>query len=240
MAEAYQHLEAPELDGPAARVTEVFCPGEPPAEWGGKVRPLYNKADHLTPGKWRPICCAVTEAKLVWMVILGRIQRRLYAAGVISDNMWGSVPGRSTQEASLLYDMYLDDEDLEAFMASVDVKGAFPNTPHRLIKEVWWQLGLPYGYFVEKSLCSRRYTVAKGKGCTECITPGSGVPQGGVEGPFLYMLAMLPPMSWIARAYPQLARAPDTLPAQTYVDDAVPMARAEKAQQVVRDLMQRY
>ena len=34
--------------------------------------------------------------------------------------------GRSTQEASFLYDMYLDDEDLEAFMASVDVKGAFP------------------------------------------------------------------------------------------------------------------
>ena len=44
--------------------------------------------------------------------------------------MWGSVPGRSRQ-ASFLYDMYLDDEDLEAFMASVDVKGAFPNTPHR-------------------------------------------------------------------------------------------------------------
>ena len=79
------------------------------------------------------------------MVIFGRIQQLLYAAGVIPDNMWGSVPGRSTQEASFLYDMYLDDEDLEAFMASVDVKGAFPNTPHRLIEEVWRQLGLPYG-----------------------------------------------------------------------------------------------
>ena len=29
--------------------------------------------------------------------------------------------------------MYLGDEDLEAFMASMDVKGAFPKTPHRLI-----------------------------------------------------------------------------------------------------------
>ena len=135
--EAYQHLEAPELNGLAGRVTEVLRTGKPPKEWGGKVRPLYKKGDHLRPGNWRPICCAVTEAKLVWMVIFGRIQRRLYAAGVIPDNMWGSVPGRSTQEASFLYDMYLDDEDLEAFMASVDVKGAFPNTPHRLIEEVW-------------------------------------------------------------------------------------------------------
>ena len=149
--------------------------------------------------------------------------------------MWGSVPGRSTQEASFLYDMYLDDEDLEAFMASVDVKGAFPNTPHRLIEEVCRQLGLPYGDFVEKYQRSRRYTVATGKGCTEWVTPGSGV-----EGPFLYLLAMLPLMSWIAREYPQLARAPHTSPAQAYVDDAVPMARDEKAQQVVQDLMQRY
>ena len=193
VAEAYQHLDAPELDGLAGRVTEVLRTGEPPVEWGGKVRPLYKKGDHLRPGNWRPICCAVTEAKLVWMVIFGRIQRRLYAAGVIPDNMWGSVPGRSTQEASFLYDMYLDDEDIEAFMTSVDVKGAFPNTPHRLIEEVWRQLGLPYGDFVEKYLRSRRYTVATGKGCTEWVTPGSGVPQGGLEGPFLYLLAMLPP-----------------------------------------------
>ena len=180
VVQAYQHLEEPELDGLAGRVTEVLRTGEPPAERGGKVRLLYKKGDHLRPGNWRPICCAVTEAKLVWMVIFGRIQRGLYAAGVIPDNMWGSVPGRSTQEASFLYDMYRDDEDLEAFMASVDVKGAFPNTPHRLIEEVWRQVGLPYGDFVEKYLRSRRYTVATGKGCTKWVTPGSGVPQGGV------------------------------------------------------------
>ena len=228
VAEAYQHLEAPELDGLGKRVTEVLRTGEPRREWGGKVRPLYKKGDHLRPGNWTPIFCAVTEAKLVSMVIFGRIQRR------------GSVPGRSTQEASFLYDMYLDDEDLDAFMASVDLRGAFPDTPHRLIEEVWRQLGLPYGDFVEKYLRSRRYTVATGKGCTELVTPGSGVPQGGVEGRFLYLLAMLPLMSWIAGEYQQLARAPHTSPAQAYVDEAVPMARDEKAQQVVQDLMQRY
>ena len=150
------------------------------------------------------------------------------------------MPGRSTEEASFQYDMYLDDEDLEALMASVDVNGAFPNTPHRLIEGVWRQLGLPYGDFVGKYLRTRRYAVATGKGCTEWVTPGSGVPQGGVEGPFLYMLAMLPQMSWIALEYSKLARTPHTSPAQAYADDVVPMAWDEKAQQVVQDLMQRY
>ena len=107
------------------------------------MRPPYKKGDHLRPRNWKPICCAITDAKLVWMVVFQRIQRRLYAAAVIPDNMWGSVPGRSTQVASFLYHMHLDDEDLQAFMASVDVKGAFPNTPHRLIEEVWPQFGLP-------------------------------------------------------------------------------------------------
>ena len=142
VAEAYQNLGAPELDGLAGRVTEVLRTGKSPVEWGGKVRPLYNKGDHLRPGRWRPLCCAVTEAKLVWMLVFARIQRRPYAAAVITDNRSGSVPGRSTQEASFLYDIYLDDEELEVFIVSVDVKGAFCNMQHRLIEEFWRRLGL--------------------------------------------------------------------------------------------------
>ena len=70
--------------------------------------------------------------------------------------------------------------------------------------------------------------------------PGTGAPHGGVGGPFLYMVAMLPLMRWMAREYPQLARTRHTSPPQAYVDDAGPMARETKAQQVVQDLMQRY
>ena len=66
---------------------------------GARCGPFYKKGDHLRPGNWRTICCAVTEANLVWMVVFGRIQRRLYAAGVIPDNLWGCVSGRSTGEA---------------------------------------------------------------------------------------------------------------------------------------------
>ena len=166
VAEAYQNLRAPELDGLAPRSTKVLRTGKPPAEWRGKVRPLYRKGDHLRPGNWRPRCCAVTEAKLELMVVFGRIQRRLYAAGAVLDNMWESLPGSSTQEASFLCGMSLDIEDLEAFMASLDVKAAFLNTPHRVIEEVWRQLQLPYGDFGSVYLRKRRYTIAAGKGCT--------------------------------------------------------------------------
>ena len=47
-------------------------------------------------------------------------------------------------------------------------------------------------------------------------------------------------MPWMAQEYLHLARAPHRLPAQAYMDDAVPMSRDEKAQKVVQDLMRRY
>ena len=84
------------------------------------------------------------------------------------------MPSRSAQEASFLYDMYVDDEDLEAFMASVDLKGSFSNTPHRLVEEVWRQFGRPYGNFVGEYVRTRRYTVATVKGCTGWVTQVAG------------------------------------------------------------------
>ena len=113
VAEAYQNLGAPELDRLASWITGVLRTGKPPVELGGEVMPLYKKGDHLRPENWRPTCSPITEAKLVWMVVVGNIQRRLYAAGLVPDNMLGSVTGRSTQKARFLYDMYPDDEGLE-------------------------------------------------------------------------------------------------------------------------------
>ena len=66
----------------------------------GHAEPPPQEGDHLLLGNWKPICCAVTEARLVWMVVFRRIQQRLYEVGVFRDNMWGS-----TQEVSFLYDM---------------------------------------------------------------------------------------------------------------------------------------
>ena len=51
VAEAYQHLEAPELDGLAGGVTQVLRTGQPPVEWGGKMRPLYKKGGSPQAGE---------------------------------------------------------------------------------------------------------------------------------------------------------------------------------------------
>ena len=98
-------------------------------------------------------------------------------------------------------------------MASLEVKGPFPHTPHRLIEVLSTQLGLLYGDFVGEYLRTRRYSLTTGKGCMERVIPGSRVPQGALEGPFLYMLTLVRLMRWIAQDYPHRAGTPHTLPA---------------------------
>ena len=64
VAKAYEHLEAPELDALARRVTEVLRTGKPPTEWGGKVWPLHKKGDHRRPGTRGPY--AVPSQRPSW------------------------------------------------------------------------------------------------------------------------------------------------------------------------------
>ena len=167
LAEAYPKLSALETDQLAQRDINVLNTGKPPFEWEGKVRPLHKKGDNLQPWNARPICCAVTEPMLVCWVIFGRIQTKLYKVGHVPDSMSVSLGDRCALKASLLYHQYLDDEELEELIASLQVKSVFPCTPYSLMEEVWRQLGLLYGDFVAEYQHTRRYTIAMGKGCTE-------------------------------------------------------------------------
>ena len=53
-------------------------------------------------------------------------------------------------------------------------------------------MGLPFHNFGSDYIDTRKYTVCTGVGLTPFLEPGSGVLQGGAEGPFLYLLVTLP------------------------------------------------
>ena len=134
-AEAYQRLTLPVKRRLAASLWDIVTGATPiPPEWANLVHPLYIKGDWAQPRNWQPIVCATTEVKLVWTLILGR--------------MWGAMAGRSPHEAIFLQDTALDMNPYEMIIASLDVHGAFPHAPHRLLTEVWDAAGLPFLSFM--------------------------------------------------------------------------------------------
>ena len=110
-------------------------------------------------------------------------------------------------------------DPVDLIIASLDVKGAFPNTPWLLLEAVWKRLGLPFYNFPSGYIRTRKYTVRTGAGLTPFLEPGSGVPQGGAEGPFLYLLVTLPLALAIEQDYPAYAPYPLLSPLVGFADD---------------------
>ena len=170
-----------------------------PSDWANVVHPLYKKGDWAQPGNWRPIVCATTEVKLVWTLILGRIVPAVFAH--VPASMWGAMAGRAPHEAVFLQDTALEMNPYEMIVASLDVQGAFPHAPHRLLTEVWDAIGLSFLSLMTGYTQTGLYAVITAAGLSPWTGTDSGFPQGGAENPFLYLLVTLPLAFELARVY---------------------------------------
>ena len=75
-------------------------------------------------------------------------------------------PGRSRHEAILLQDTVANMDTVDLIIASLDVKGAFLNTPWLLWEAVWKRLGLPVYKLFSNHIRTCRYTVRTGVSLT--------------------------------------------------------------------------
>ena len=217
-AEAYYHLPAHHLRILAHRLWDIVSGRTPlPPDWANVVRPLYKKGDWANPDNLCPIVCAVTEVKIVWTILLHRIRPHLdpYIPAIL----WGAIPGRSPHEAIFLQDTIANMDPIDLIIASLDVKRAFLNTPWLLLEAVWKRLGLPFYSFASRYFRTRKYTVRTGSGLNPSLEPGSGVPQGGAEGPFLYLPVKLSLALAIEQDYPAYAFYPLLSPLVGFADD---------------------
>ena len=146
------------------------------------------------------------EVKIVLTIPLHRIRPQLDPH--IPASLWGAIPGRSPHEAIFLYDTIADMDSMDLIIASLHVKGALPNTPWLLLEAVWKHVGLPFYNPTANYIRTRKYTVRTGARLTSFLEPGSGVPQGGADGPFLYPLVTLPLAIGIEQEYQAYAPYP--------------------------------
>ena len=157
-AELYRRLPLNLKRHFAARLWDIAIgKTDVPPDRANLVHPLYEEGAWANPDNWRPIVCATTEAKLIWMLFLKRVAPTVYHA--IPPAMWGAIPGGSPLEAIFMQDPVVDMDRISLIITSLDVKGGFPNTPHRLLRAVWKHMGLPFQGFLQAYLANRMYAV---------------------------------------------------------------------------------
>ena len=188
-----------------------------PPGWASLVHPLYKKGNWAQPANLRPIVCATTEVKLVLTLILGRITPAVFAH--VPADMCGAMAGRSPHGAIFLQDTALDMNSYKMISASPDIQGAFLHAPHRLLREVWDPMGLPFLPFMAGYIQTQLYTIITAADLTPAAGIDSRVPQGGAQCPFLYLLVTLLLAFKLAREYPGYAPYPLRAPLIKFADD---------------------
>ena len=171
--------------------------GVVPNDWlQGLIIPVHKAGKDKTQlESYRPVCLMSVVAKLMEKLVCTRLRHELESRNLLDSCQSGFRKNRCTVDPLMeLVNDIKEGDDIKhpTLLAAADLSRALDKVNHGKLLHEFHLLGLPscFGKWYRAFLTDRRYKVKWGSTISRSCRFATGVPQGSVSGPLLFIIYM--------------------------------------------------